>query len=207
MPAKIAGDVAIPVSSGNLTEDFDLTCRQVVVAHMFCELCGQLRWDALLPRVDLANHLNQLLGRHALEQVAAGSRFEGALDFHIAFKGRQDNDARFGEFSADGYHRVDTTLRRKAGGEESYVWLVLPKLLNGFLRVGRLSYQHHIRLIVDDRGKALPKQRMVIHTENPNSSGFAHRTRSLSMGESSSSASRGCCFANHFVGRSASRRR
>jgi hypothetical protein len=96
------------------------------------------------------------------------------LDFHIAFEGRQHNDSRFGKFCADGYHRVDTTLIRKPEVHESHVWLVFPKLLNGFLRVGGLSNQHHVRLIVDDRGNALPKQRMIIHAEYPNSSRFAH---------------------------------
>src|SRR5882762_5533278 len=71
-------DVSIPVSPGNLIENFHLTRRKVFVAQMFCELRGQLRGNTLLPRVDLANHLNQLLGRHALEQVAAGPRLESA---------------------------------------------------------------------------------------------------------------------------------
>src|SRR2546429_3950839 len=41
----------------------------------------------------------------------------------------------------------------------------LPELLDGFLRAGRLSYQHHIRLIVDDCGETFAQQRMIIHTE------------------------------------------
>ncbi len=198
-------DVSIPVSPRNLTEDFYLTRRQVFVAHMLRELRRQLRGDALLPRVDLSNYFNQILGWHALEHVAAGSRLQRALDFHVAFKGRQHNDARLGEFRADGYHRVDATLVRKPEVHESYVRLMLPKLLNAFLRVGGLSYQHHVRLIVDDRGKALLKQRMVIHAENANSSKSTHPTRSLSIGEAVPLAFRGRSRESHVGGRSESR--
>src|SRR5713226_4932948 len=172
-------DVSIPVSTGNLTEDFYLTRRQVFVAQMLCELCRHLRGNALFPRVDLANHFSQLFGRHALEHVAAGPRFQGALDFHVAFEGRQHDDARLGEFCADGYHRVDTTLVREPEVHESYVWLVLPKLLNGFPRIGGLRYQQHVRLIVDDRGEALAQQGMIIYAENADLSFFGHRTCSL----------------------------
>src|SRR6266404_3144415 len=137
---QLLRDVSIPVPPGNLTEDFYLTCRQVFVAQMLRELCRQLRRDALLSRMNLPNHFNQILGRHALEHVTAGSRLQRPLDFHVAFKGRQHNDARLGEFRSDGYHRIDTTLVRKPEVHESYVWLVLPKLLNAFLCVGRLGY-------------------------------------------------------------------
>jgi hypothetical protein len=49
-----------------LIEDFYFTRRQIFVTQMLYELRRQLRGDTLLPRVDLANHLNELLGRHAL---------------------------------------------------------------------------------------------------------------------------------------------
>ena len=51
------------------------------------------------PGVDLANRLDQIFRRHALEQVAARAGFERALDFNVAFKSCQHDDAGFGEFS------------------------------------------------------------------------------------------------------------
>src|SRR6266699_2106398 len=125
--------------------------------------------------MNLADQLDQFLWRRALQDVSASSGFQRALDFHVTFERREYDNPGVGEFCSDGNHRVDTTLVRKSKVHECYVWVVLPELLDGFLRAGRLSYQHHIRLIVDDCGETFAQQRMIIHTENTDLSSFRHR--------------------------------
>src|SRR5690349_18296552 len=42
------GDIAIPVTACDMPENIHLSRSQSLVAHMFCELRGDLRWNALL---------------------------------------------------------------------------------------------------------------------------------------------------------------
>src|SRR5216683_1099618 len=91
---KLVGNISIAVATCNMIEDFYFARGQVFVTHVLRELRRQLRRNTLLPSMDLANHFHQLLWRHALEQVAAGARFQCALDFDVAFEGRQHDHAR-----------------------------------------------------------------------------------------------------------------
>jgi len=76
-------DVAIPVSPAIWLRTS--ISRAVRSSSLICSAsCAANCGGYAFSRVDLANHFNQILGRHALEHVAAGSRLQRALDFHVA---------------------------------------------------------------------------------------------------------------------------
>src|SRR4029077_709302 len=138
------GDIPISISTRDMTEDFHLAFGQDFIAHMFSELCHQLRGNALLPRVNLADDLNQLLGRHALEHVSPRLRLQGAFNVNVAFECSQYDDARVVEFGSNRDHRFDTASVGKSQVHERNVGLVLAKLLHGVLSVGRLCHHQHV---------------------------------------------------------------
>ena len=77
-------DIAIPISTGNVVQNVDLTIRERFVGEMLGEVRSDFRRDVLFPLVDFANRLNHLFGGHALQQVPLGSRLQGALDVDVA---------------------------------------------------------------------------------------------------------------------------
>src|SRR6185369_17649365 len=103
---------------------------------MLSELGREFREDMLLSRVDVADHLNQILGRHALEHIAASTRLKGTLDFNIAFKRCQHDDSGVGELRSYRNHRVDAAHIGKPEVHEGDIGLVLPKLLDRFTAAG-----------------------------------------------------------------------
>src|SRR5262245_4383617 len=80
------GDVAVAVAAGDMPEDFYLARRQRLVAQVLGKPRRDLRGDALLARVDLADGLQQLLGRGALEQISTRAGRERALDLRVALE-------------------------------------------------------------------------------------------------------------------------
>jgi hypothetical protein len=88
-----------------------------------------LRRDALLPRVNLADPFEEILRRHALQQIAARSRFEGPLALDVALKRGQDDDAGLAELRPDGDHGVDAVHVGKPQVHQRHVGLMLAEAL------------------------------------------------------------------------------
>ena len=143
------------LSTGDVPQNIYLPFGQSFVAHMLSQPGREFRGDTLLSGMDLADDLDQILGRHTLEHVAASSRLKGTLDFNVAFKRCQHNDAGVGKFRTDGNHRVNSAHVGKSEIHECNVGLVIPKRLDGFAAAGCLGYQQHVRLTVDDGSDAL----------------------------------------------------
>src|SRR4029077_13785951 len=83
-------------------------------------------------------------------------------------EGRQDDDAGFGKFRPDSDHRIDTAHVGKPQVHKSHVGKVFPKTLNRFSAIGGLGHHQHVRLMPNDGGKALVKQRGIVNTKNAN---------------------------------------
>src|ERR1700722_16603772 len=107
-------DIAIAISSRDLPKDIDLADCQAFIGHVLRQLGGNIRRNALLARVHLADGLNQLVGRRALQKVSAGPSLQRALDLDVALKCREHDDAGLREFRADRDHRVDAAQVRKS---------------------------------------------------------------------------------------------
>src|SRR5262249_13987096 len=115
---------------------------------MLSESRRYLGRNALFPRMNLADYLNQFFARHAFKNVGRRSRLKSALDFNIPFESRQHNETRFGEFGADGDHGVYSTFVGKPEVHERHVGKEFAELLDGFLCAGSLSNHRHVRLTV-----------------------------------------------------------
>src|SRR4029077_20850120 len=76
-------DVAIPISFLDVGEYVKLPSGELFIAEMLGEPGRDLGQDTLLSGMDLTDRLEHLVGRHALQQIRAGSGFEGALNLDI----------------------------------------------------------------------------------------------------------------------------
>ena len=129
---EFRGDVAIPVAGRDLLQDFHLTLAQSFVAQMLGKAAGNLRGNAFLTGMDLPDHVEHLLGRHALQQVSTSPRLERPLHVDIAFECRQHDDARVGKLRSDGDHHVEAAEIREAEVHQSNVGSQGAKGLNPF---------------------------------------------------------------------------
>ena len=77
-------DIAIPIPLLDVAQNVELTIREPFIAEMLGEPSSDLGQDTLFSSMDLPNGLEHLVAWHALQQIRAGSRFEGALNLDIA---------------------------------------------------------------------------------------------------------------------------
>src|SRR5262245_4123885 len=178
---KLLRYVFVSISTGNLSQNFYFPRREFLFAHVLCESCCHLRRNAFFPSINLADRFHQFLWRRALQKIGAGTGFECSLDLHIAFESCQHDETCFREFGAQCEHGIYSAFVRKSKIHKSDIRLELGKLRYGLFRAGSLSNHLHVWLTVDDRGKALAQQRMIIHAEYTNSSRFRHEAHSLSV--------------------------
>jgi hypothetical protein len=87
---------------------------------------------------DLADGFDHLFGRHTLQHVTPSSCFECPPDFHIAFKGCQNNYACLGKLCPDGDHGIDAAHTGKPEIHKRYVRFVLAKKHNLLRRIDDL---------------------------------------------------------------------
>src|ERR1700733_15882158 len=125
---KARRDVAIPVATRDVAQNVDFTRGQGFVAQMLGQIAGHFGGHTLLSRVDLANHVQQFTGRHALEHITTGARLHGALDFHVALESGEHDDTSVREFRADANHDVDTADVGKPQVHQRNVGPMLAKL-------------------------------------------------------------------------------
>ena len=105
----------------------------------------------------LTDRLNQVAGRHVLEQVPARAGLQRPLNIDIAFERGEHDDAGVPELHSDRAQGVDASQIRESEVHQRDVGLVLAVSLNGFVAARRLGYQQHIRLTVDDGGNPFPQ--------------------------------------------------
>src|SRR5215472_7468 len=98
----------------------------------------------------LANYFYKLPWRHTFQQIRPRSRFEHPSDIHLAVKRGQHDDAGLRKLGAYINHRLNSAFAGQAQIHHRAVRAVQPELRQGFLRVGGLADQLHLRLAVDD---------------------------------------------------------
>src|ERR1700733_10411183 len=168
------GDVPVAIAAGDKPQYIELPRRESFVAEMLGKLSGHFGRNTLLARVHLADDFEKFPGGHALEQVAAGARFQCALDFDIALEGRQYDDAGVGELRSDGYHNIDAAQIGESEVHQGDIRYRFPKLQNRLIAAGGGRHQEHVRLAVDNGGDPLPEEWMIVHTQDPDGPWFTH---------------------------------
>ena len=69
-------DVTVPVSASNLFENLYFASSESLVAIVLGQMRGDLRRDALFPRMHLPNDFHEFLWRHAFEHIGPSPGFE-----------------------------------------------------------------------------------------------------------------------------------
>src|SRR5262249_44737820 len=118
---EVVGDVAIAVAFGNLAKNLNFAFGEGFIGDVLREALGDPTGDLFLPGVHLADDCEEFLRRHALEQVAARSGLEGALNFDVAFEGGEHDDARFWKLAADGGDAVNAAFARETQVHQGYI--------------------------------------------------------------------------------------
>ena len=77
-------DIPIPISTRDVAQNVDLAIRERFVADMLGDLRSNLRRDALVAGMDLANHLNHPFRGHVFQKIPLRSGLQSALNFDIA---------------------------------------------------------------------------------------------------------------------------
>ena len=168
------GNIAVAIASGNLLQDLNLACGEVFVGIMLGQVCRDRSWNAFFPRVDCADSFHQVLGWHALQDVALRACSKRPLDFHVTFGSRQHDDAGIRELTANGHHGVDAILIWKPDIHQGYVRSKLAKPLQSLRSTGGLAHNAHVGLTIDKRGDSFPQQRMIIYGQDANTRLLAH---------------------------------
>src|ERR1700733_884133 len=171
---KARRDVAVSTSSGELLQDLNLSPTQRLLPEMHRELNRNLVRDLLLSGMHLADHIYELLSRHAFEHIALRSRLQRQLNLGIPFKRCKHDHACICELCANGEQCIDTTHIRHPHIHKCHVGSMLTKSLNGFVSSGCLCDQLHVGFISDDGCNAFPHERMVINAEDSNPGGNPH---------------------------------
>jgi len=88
--------------------------------------------------VYLTDYLQEFPGRNALLQESGGPGFERALDFYVAFKGREYDDTGFGELGSDCGQRINAAQIRHTKVHEGDIGAMSTILLDRIPPTGRL---------------------------------------------------------------------
>ena len=84
-------NISIAAAFGDSPKNIDFTVGKRFAAHVYRQILGQISWKMLASAVHLADDRHQLVKWGALQQIAARSCREGALDFIVTLK-RRHND-------------------------------------------------------------------------------------------------------------------
>jgi hypothetical protein len=101
-------NIAIPISFGDSPKDIDFTIGKRLASHVDRQILGKLCRKMLASAVHLADDSDQLVEWGALEQIAARSCREGALDFIIALKCRHNDRSCLGKLGTNGGDGADS---------------------------------------------------------------------------------------------------
>jgi hypothetical protein len=161
-------DLAIPVSAGDMSQDFDLASAQRFITEMLGKTGSYLRGNTFFSRVDLADCFDQVLGGHALERVTASASFERTLNLDVTLERCQHDDAGISKFRAKRDQYINAAHVGESEIHERDVRSQFPEILNGLAAIGGLGCQQHIGLVPDDRRDPFPEERMVVNAKNSN---------------------------------------
>ena len=146
----------IAVSRSDLPQHLHLTLTQIFVAQMLSKAGGNLGGNTLFTRMDLPDRIEELLRRHALQQVSPRTRFECALHLYIALERRKDDNSGIGKLRPNGDHHVDATEIRHPKIDQGNVRSYGPKSLNPFPAASGHRSERHVYLAGDDAGDTFP---------------------------------------------------
>src|SRR6267154_5311264 len=76
----------VSVAVCNASKNLDLTLRQVFIAKMFGNAICDERRNTLLSGMHSPDCFDELLVRHALQQVCPSAALQSSLNFHISFE-------------------------------------------------------------------------------------------------------------------------
>jgi hypothetical protein len=127
---------------------------------------GNFRLNALLAYVDLPNHVEHFPGWRALQQVSTSPRLQCPPHIHITLECRKHDDAGVGRLRPDGGRQVEAAEIRETKVHQGNVGSQGAKGFNPFPAVRGGSSQRHVGLVVDDGADTLPDQRMVVDTQD-----------------------------------------
>src|ERR1700746_2629196 len=146
-----------------MTKNLHFAIRKQLIAVMLRQ-CGR-DWgrDFLLSRMDLANNINQLAGRHALEHVSTRPCRERSPNLVVTRKTSEDDEPCVRKLIANGDHGLNAAYIWKSDFREDHVRLVLTKILNSLPSGGSLRHQQHVWLSIDKAGNSDARQGMVIN--------------------------------------------
>src|SRR5262245_29185663 len=114
--------------------------------------------------------------RHALDQIADRSRTQRSLNLAVAFRHAEHDDAGFRKLSADRDERVRSVGARQTQIHQSDVGTMTSEFLDGLLGGARLRDHAHVRLRTDHPRQTLTDDGMVLDAEDPNDgAGLSHR--------------------------------
>src|ERR1700722_6675518 len=171
-------DVAVPISSGDLLKNLNLSLAQRFIPKMLHELNCDLGRDVFLADMHLADRIYELFSGHAFEHVALRSRLQRALNLGISFKRRKHDHTGVCELCANDEQCIDAPHIRHPDIHECHVGPMFTKALNAFVPSECLCNQLHVGFISDDGRNAFPHERMVVNAEDSNPRRSAHlRTR------------------------------
>ena len=125
-----------------------------------CMRCGEhrrhRRRDVVVAAVDGAYGLEHVVAQAVLlQEIAAGARFEGAIDLLVPVVRAQDHDPRLGGFAADGLGHGHAVHLRHAEVREQDVRTELAKEVHGLASVFRLADDLEVRLAVDQETRPM----------------------------------------------------
>ncbi len=112
----------------------------------------------------------QLLVHQTLQEVAPCARLQCPQRLRIAGIGRQHDNARLGEFAADGDDRVEAAHFGHLQIHQRDIRDMRPKLLNGLAAGRRVCNQLHVGLGVYQGGDARAHELVIVDGENANDS-------------------------------------
>src|SRR6266498_847652 len=167
-----------------MTKNLHFAIRKQLIAVMLRQFGRDWDRDFLLPRMDLANNIDQLAGRHTLEHVSTRPCRERSPNLVVAPKTSKDDEPCVRKLIADGDHGFYAAYIWKPDFREDHVRFVLTKILNSLPSGGSLRHQQHVWLSIDNAGNSHAPQGMVINGQNPDL--LAHTSSSSRIQESSS---------------------
>src|SRR5580700_10844225 len=137
-----------------MTKNLHFAIGKQLIAVMLRQFGCDWDRDFLLPRMDLANNIDQFAGRHALEHVSTRPCRERSPNLVVARKTGEDDEPCGGKLIADGDHGLYAAYIWKPDFREDHVRLVLTKTFNRLACGGSLRHQQHVWLSVDNAGNS-----------------------------------------------------
>lgn len=122
--AQFFGDFAIASATHEQGEDFALARTEFGAREARGKSARYGRWNESSASMDLAQCVDEGLVRHAFDEIAARSGFEGLMDILIAFIGSEHDETRLRGEAANFANGLNAAAVREAQIHQSDVWPV-----------------------------------------------------------------------------------